>query len=617
MEILPEYSLCEDWKVYGAEELALHFKITLTECNSVIPKETEWYAVISKAYPLGPVFIYPSQKNGITATFPHQSFNGNIIPNRPWRSGGLCLSDQIASIGMSIGQKPPAEAKRRLFWYIERTIRWLQCAIREELILEGDPFEAPDFPCFNKKDVIVYNEDLVSSMQWEDCVNGKGATRSGQIEYHVYKNTMKTFYVPQKYTRWDHTAVYEPRWGAQLSRQPVTQVMGLWVLLNKIPVVNVWQAPTTFGELCRLCLLCDVDLRREIIKFSSFCRDGRSHPVSVGYPAPKYIGEENKVVLWSTFLLPTLSCGKKNGKKKSSKDTVYYNIPNGFRPGEKAWRLNDKNIITEDMKLNWAYSENWAADSIVSRGALPRSIRGRRILLIGCGSLGSCVAELLARGGVATILCVDSQTLDAGNLCRHTLTMNEVGREKAEALAEHLITINPQLSVSYYAGTIFQRSTEGFLVDAGKDENPVEILDSNYDILIDTTGEDSLLSILETELYKRPKIFLTTSISLGAKHLFLYAVCSTCPSFEDFLKAINTYNQNDYADTTLKDLPRDGIGCWHPLFPARGEDMWLAAVYTIKFLERYLASSQNSAGKIYELCDDKDGFQGYQSKEIF
>ena len=37
-------------------------------------------------------------------------------------------------------------------------------------------------------------------------------------------------------------------------------------------------------------------------------------------------------------------------------------------------------------------------------------------------------------------------------------------------------------------------------------------------------------------------------------------------------------------------LPREGIGCWHPLFPARIDDVWLMAAAAIKRLEETLAA---------------------------
>jgi hypothetical protein len=32
-------------------------------------------------------------------------------------------------------------------------------------------------------------------------------------------------------------------------------------------------------------------------------------------------------------------------------------------------------------------------------------------------------------------------------------------------------------------------------------------------------------------------------------------------------------------------LPREGAGCWHPLFPARIDDLWLMAAAAVKVLE--------------------------------
>lgn len=62
----------------------------------------------------------------------------------------------------------------------------------------------------------------------------------------------------------------------------------------------------------------------------------------------------------------------------------------------------------------------------------------KRVLMIGAGSLGSEVAQLLAKSGIGAISIIDPEILDFANVGRHALGVSEVGSWKAKALAERL-----------------------------------------------------------------------------------------------------------------------------------------------------------------------------------
>lgn len=72
---------------------------------------------------------------------------------------------------------------------------------------------------------------------------------------------------------------------------------------------------------------------------------------------------------------------------------------------------------------------------------------GKRVAILGCGSMGSKVATSLARMGIADFFLVDSDVLKADNLVRNELDWGEVGAHKADGLAERLKRINAQVKV--------------------------------------------------------------------------------------------------------------------------------------------------------------------------
>ena len=68
-----------------------------------------------------------------------------------------------------------------------------------------------------------------------------------------------------------------------------------------------------------------------------------------------------------------------------------------------------------------------------------------RCNVIGCGSIGSNVAELLARYGIEKITLWDFDVVEPHNIANQLYTEEDVGKPKTEALASILYKINPRL----------------------------------------------------------------------------------------------------------------------------------------------------------------------------
>jgi molybdopterin/thiamine biosynthesis adenylyltransferase len=68
-----------------------------------------------------------------------------------------------------------------------------------------------------------------------------------------------------------------------------------------------------------------------------------------------------------------------------------------------------------------------------------------RIHIIGCGSVGSTVAENLARCGVTKMTLWDFDKVEARNIVNQMFRQQDVGRLKVEALNDILADINPEI----------------------------------------------------------------------------------------------------------------------------------------------------------------------------
>jgi hypothetical protein len=72
-----------------------------------------------------------------------------------------------------------------------------------------------------------------------------------------------------------------------------------------------------------------------------------------------------------------------------------------------------------------------------------RRIQNARVLVAGCGSTGGAAVEPLARLGIQDFVLADNGTYELNNLNRQHAGHRDVGRNKAEVNAEHVLAVNP------------------------------------------------------------------------------------------------------------------------------------------------------------------------------
>lgn len=68
----------------------------------------------------------------------------------------------------------------------------------------------------------------------------------------------------------------------------------------------------------------------------------------------------------------------------------------------------------------------------------------KRCHIIGCGSVGSTVAELLIRLGITNISLYDFDTVSSHNIANQMFINADIGRPKVDALRDLLLAINPE-----------------------------------------------------------------------------------------------------------------------------------------------------------------------------
>lgn len=536
--------------------------------NISIAEDTMWYIVLQDKYPEGEVKIYPAIDGGIENTFNHQSNNGLLCSNRLWRKGKLCLNnpyDDIAGIGSE-----PNNYEDKLYWNAIRAVEWVSAAARNQLIKEGDFYEVPDF-IITKKHHIIYNEDMVSMMEWEDSQE-----QYGYVDFLCGGNNQ---YYADNFVNMEGKVCKATRWGKHINACE-EKIYGAWILLKEEPVIKGWQAPNIYNELKQAFKQQGFELKDILEKLISRFRDGKKHILMIGFPVPKKIGEDAYVIHWEALLLPTLSYGEK--------------YANGFRNNELGWKMRDfQEIIIDEKDVDWLLIENWDSKEILNRGCFDNVMTRSKILLIGAGTLGASIGEQLVRGGVYNMTIVDGDIYSIGNSARHILSVASVGKYKAEELAKHYNSINPNINIK-------------FLNKALINEN-IEMIE-NFDIILDCTASNEVLKLLSSCETKRKKKYISISFGYKAEVLYFAYMRGYRFDLEQYIAMFSAKMRENEIAMLDKELPWEGTGCWSPVFPAMAADVQLVASFATGILKTIIEKNSNdNKYYIYERVDDEDG----------
>lgn len=81
----------------------------------------------------------------------------------------------------------------------------------------------------------------------------------------------------------------------------------------------------------------------------------------------------------------------------------------------------------------------------VSRDFFNPSECTERINIIGCGAIGSTVAELLVRSGLTNIVLFDFDIVEAKNVANQMFRNIDIGKPKVDALVDILSDIDPEI----------------------------------------------------------------------------------------------------------------------------------------------------------------------------
>jgi hypothetical protein len=112
---------------------------------------------------------------------------------------------------------------------------------------------------------------------------------------------------------------------------------------------------------------------------------------------------------------------------------------------------------------------------------------GKRVLVLGCGALGSWIAETVVRAGATSVSLVDNGIVKPGILARQNYCLTDIGKNKAAALAPRLRSLTRGGQVEDFAA-----DAHSFVFENAERLNV-------FDVVIDCTASSTFQMKLERD----------------------------------------------------------------------------------------------------------------------
>lgn len=131
----------------------------------------------------------------------------------------------------------------------------------------------------------------------------------------------------------------------------------------------------------------------------------------------------------------------------------------GFRKGKTPIELAIKGDYG-NKEIEKFSIQSISQDRLFNRGGIENYFFNKSVAIVGCGSIGSNLAEAFASVGVSKYSLFDNQLLTEENIGRHYCGFNRVYESKTEALKQELINHNPNIVVNTFSENVHSYLSE-------------------------------------------------------------------------------------------------------------------------------------------------------------
>lgn len=238
-------------------------------------------------------------------------------------------------------------------------------------------------------------------------------------------------------------------------------------------------------------------------------------------------------------------------------------LKNGFRSWARVPTDHVKRAMAQ-QRVERVVVSRVDAPWINGRGHSPEQadLSARKVGIVGCGAVGSAIAELLAKAGVGELTLVDNDDLQTGNVGRHLLGVGFLGWNKAKGVATDLQRRLPHLKIGAIHRTKFERLTPAEL---GRLAEVDMIVTAGLDI----EGEAAVNAWRQT--LQRPPAYLSTWVEAYAivgHAVLLYGNTDLMLGFEGERPVFRLTDWPDGADAVIVEA-----GCGNVFQPHGAVDL--------------------------------------------
>ena len=236
--------------------------------------------------------------------------------------------------------------------------------------------------------------------------------------------------------------------------------------------------------------------------------------------------------------------------------------------------------IGPDLPMEWYVVCDQRIDLAVRRDARrpANAYEGLTVEIWGCGALGSWIAELLVRAGVAHIRLIDPKGVDAGLLVRQNYVEDDVGYPKATQLQARLQAISDTVIVGAATGSATRPTGQ------------------RRDLIIDATVNESVAAMLSPEPGTVVASVATDAQSASMGLLVVGSAQHQPAAVQDTVSPI-VLGRDDlepfhrfWHDTEPADLVLPAPGCSTPTFHGSAADAMAVAATMMNLLANHLCT---------------------------
>lgn len=211
-----------------------------------------------------------------------------------------------------------------------------------------------------------------------------------------------------------------------------------------------------------------------------------------------------------------------------------------------------------------------------NEGRANRSVlKDKSISVIGCGALGSEIADSLAKAGIGKIFLVDKELLRAHNAIRHCLGITRTGYPKALGMVEHLILHNPFVDISFDIIDITTKEISRYLPEG-------------Y-IGISSIADDNVESYLNERAVEKGNVIFYCRALRGGKAARIFRIDPQKDACKNCLSLYSREKNDIFLDIGEdKNLPELTNECNNPVRPASAADSKLISSITSRIVIDYL-----------------------------